>query len=391
MNQDAMSIKETKLVGTLFKKNSVRVLGHDGAYSVPLDNGEVFWSFGDTLIGNERRGYAPERINIDDWLTKDAWVKENILMTSNSALIAEVDDIRKLMETGFEYYTHERIVKKEKFIEAREIIPVPDELQGGERRTAFWPMDGVDIDGRLYVYYLMVKGEPMALYGTGVVKSVQPYEEFERLYSLVRFSPKEILDATETPFVWWNNLYGEKGQKMPNFGTAVLKKAINGYIYVYGSKVDKTKDEMVHVVTLARVRKGDVEDVTKYEYLIESPSEQNASAPVWGENPMDSTGIFEGNANELSVSYNPYLDKYLAVYSTAQIDSPEIHMRVSENPVGPWSDPIQVFKPRRSCDVDFCYAAKEHPEYSGEHGKKIYLTYVSHQRYFPELLQVEFE
>ena len=391
MKLEDVSIVKTKLLGSLFTKNPVRVLGHDGAYSVPLSDDRVFWSFGDTLIGSERRGYDPKTINIDDWLTKDAWVKENILMISNSALIAEADDIQRLMETGFEYYVHQRTMEKENFTEAREIIPVPDALRSGERRTAFWPMDGVDIDGKLYVYYLTVKCEPMTLYATGITKSVQPYEMFTRLPSSAIESSDDVLEATETPYVWWNNVSGKRGQEIPNFGTAVLKKVINGYVYVYGSKVEKTKEDTIHVVCLARVRKDDVEDITKYQYLIESPSKQNGSIPVWGEDPVGSASIFEGNANELSVSYNPYLKKYLAVYSTVQIHSPEIHMRFSENPAGPWSDPITVFEPRRSCDVDFCYAAKEHPEYSEEHGKRIYLTYVSHQRYFPELLEMEFE
>ena len=82
MKMSEVSIVKTRLLGALFRKSVARVLGHDGAYSVPLGDGKVFWSFGDTLLGSERKGYDPKRINIDDWLTKDAWVKENILMTT---------------------------------------------------------------------------------------------------------------------------------------------------------------------------------------------------------------------------------------------------------------------------------------------------------------------
>ncbi|MGD8544548.1 MAG: DUF4185 domain-containing protein [Candidatus Bathyarchaeota archaeon] len=386
-----VSIVKTRLLGSLFKKSVSRVLGHDGAYSVPLDEGRVFWSFGDTLLGSERRGYDPKKINIDDWLTKDAWVKENILMTSNSALIADTNDICTLMKTGYSYYVHQRKVGNQRLTEAREIIPVPEKLITKKIRTAFWPMDGISVDGKLYVYYLMVKYHPLVLYATGVLKSHQPYEKFTRVPSSVPISPDDILDPSEKRFAWWNNMSRTKGQEVPNFGTAVLKKVLDGFIYVYGSQVVKIKENLVHVVTLARVNKENVDDVAKYEYLTEAPSTQNNFTFRWGGDPRESVRIFDGNANEMSVSYNPYLSKYLSFYSTATILEPEIHMRFSEEPEGPWSAPIVVFKPKRSCSIDFCYAAKEHPEYSVENGKKTYLTYVSHQRYYPELLEIEFE
>jgi hypothetical protein len=69
----------------------------------------------------------------------------------------------------------------------------------------------------------------------------------------------------------------------------------------------------------------------------------------------------------------------------------EIHLRTSDTPYGPWSDSIRVYKCKKSCKEDICYAGKEHQEFSKNNGKIIYVTYVSHQRYFPELIRIEFE
>jgi len=387
-------VARIKLLGTCFKNNSARVLGHDGAYSIPLSSGKVFWSFGDTLIGPERQGYDPKKMNIDTWLFKYSWAKENISMISNSGLIADTENISELLYNGFKYFVHERTVDGKEVLEAREIVSVPKELRHrGELRTAFWPMDGIEINGKLYFSYLMVTivNFAMSLQGTGIVRSTYPYEKFERLPSTCPLKPKEFAFPTELPLIWWNNSRDEDHRKIPAFGTAVLKEIVDSYIYIYGSRLDRRGESTVSAVSLARVKKNEIEDVTRYEYLEEAPSEQNAFTSKWGDNPREATTIFDGNANELSISYNPYLDEYVTFYSSAKRTNgtEEIHMRTSKTPSGPWSEALAIYKPRRSHRTDFCYAAKEHPEYRKNLGKTLYVTYVSHQRYFPELLEIE--
>ncbi|MFQ6114233.1 MAG: DUF4185 domain-containing protein [bacterium] len=392
MPPSTVSIAKIKLLGSCFKNNSARVLGHDGAYSIPLSTGKVFWSFGDTIIGPERRGYDPRKIDLDTWLLKDSWARKNIFILSNSGLIADAKDIRELMYGGFEYLVHKRTVDGKEFIEAREIIPVPDKLKHKRKqRTAFWPVDGIEINGKLYFFYLMVTSDMFSinLYGTGMVRSTFPYKTFERLQSTSPTQLKKLADSSELPFVWWDKYQVQ----IPAFGTAVLKDIINNYIYVYGSKLESIGDSVIHAVSLARVKKNDIEDVNKYEYLTEPPSKQNDFTPKWGDNPQKAASIFDGNANELSVSYNPYLDKYVAIYSYAKRmnKNDEIHMRTSNSPAGPWSKPLTIYKPQGSHRKDHCYAAKEHPEYRKDLGRTFYVTYVSHQRYFPELLEIELE
>lgn len=388
---------KVRFIGTLFKRNSARVIGHDGAYSVPLKDGRVFWSFGDTILGPERRGYNPQKMTIEEWIIKDPWAQKNVSMISNSGLIAEAEDIRDLTHKGFKYFVHEKEVDGKKLIEAREIISIPDEIRGkGMERIAFWPFDGIEVNSKLYVFYLMVKCVNLSLnvYGTGLACSLYPYKTFERIKSIAPMPPKGA-PKNEESYIWWDNTRYKNQNQMPCFGTAVLKKIIDGYVYIYGSKLEKRNNQYIAAVSLARVKKNSIEDITKYEYLTEAPSEKNDFEPRWDDNPRKTAVLFDGNANELSVSYNPYLGKYLAIYSYAGTlhkkgKKDQIHMRVAEKPEGPWSSPIKIYEPKRSLENDICYAGKEHPEYSKD-GKKIYVTYVSHQRYFPELLEIEFE
>lgn len=68
----------------------------------------------------------------------------------------------------------------------------------------------------------------------------------------------------------------------------------------------------------------------------------------------------------------------------------ELHMRTAPAPEGPWSGDRRVCDLPRSLPGDYCYAGKEHPEFQEGGGRRTWVTYVSHQRYFPELLGIEF-
>jgi hypothetical protein len=395
-------IKEVQGEITLFEKNSAKVIGHDGAYSIPLKDGRVFWTFGDTLIGSERKGYVPEKMLIDSWLAK-LWAKEHVSMISNTGLFVDTKNAIELIKAEPHYFT------KDGDGVANEIIPSTVSKSKDNRYRAVWPMDGIEIDGKMYVFYILVdcglfdenKDEAILdinLYGTGLARSDYPYTKFKRLHPTESPTPpKDAANRGEYPYIWWNNEYDENLDFVPAFGTAVLKTPVDGYILIYGSKVEMVDDRIIHVVSLARVLPENFEDITKYEYLIGTVGTE----PKWSRNPSEAITIFEGNSNELSVSYNSYLGKYVAVYSYAgSVEkngkiSPgsleEIHLRTSEKPWGPWNDPVPIYKGKKSCDKDMCYAGKEHPEYSEQGGKIIYVTYVSHQRYFPELIRIELE
>lgn len=388
-------IKNVTYLGKIFKSNKSKVLGHDGAYSIPLEDGRSFWTFGDTLLGPELKEYDPKKELIDVWLASN-WASNNIEMIANTGCFTNTRNGEELLTTNPIY-----IEKKGK---ADKIISTALAPNRGKRYRPIWPMDGIMINKKLYIFYIFVdcgifdisKKEQQLdinLYGVGLAKSNYPYVTFKRIKpSVYPCPPKDLSNYCEYPYIWWNCESDGKNDSIPAFGTAVLNNPINGYVYIYGSKVEKKNHELIHGVYLSRVQIDGIEDISKYEYY---------SNDGWSKAPENLKILFDGNANELSVSFNSYLKKYITIYSYAgKTDSKgfvsegameEIHLRVSDNPEGPWSDPITIYKPKKSCPLDICYAGKEHPEFSENDGKIIYFTFVSHQRYWPELVQIEFK
>jgi len=392
-----VTIKSTDYIGSLFKNNKASVLGHDGAYSIPLDDGRVLWTFGDTLIGNERKDYDPEKRLIDEWLNSE-WAKENIVMTANSACFVGTRNAAELTKSVPYYIGQTRGI-------AEEIIPSVLAPNRAGRYRPVWPMDGICLNGNVYIFTIMVDCGPadptkanapdINVFGTGVVKSEYPFTQFHRLRPTVYPNlPKDPANHPEYQYLWWNCDLNKAGDQIAAYGTGVLKNVLDGYVYIFGSKMTTQKGKVVHGVSLARVRVKDIENITKYSYL----KELRGKDPIWTNNPAEAMLIFDGNANEMSVSYNEYLSKFLVFYpyigdiKEQRIERflEEIHMRYADNIWGPWSEPIVAYKCHKSRPDDTCYAAKEHPEYSEKNGKITYLTYVSHQRYWPELLRVEF-
>jgi hypothetical protein len=74
--------------------------------------------------------------------------------------------------------------------------------------------------------------------------------------------------------------------------------------------------------------------------------------PLWSRNEPDAAPLFAASClGELSVGWNPYLERWLMLYNCG---TPEngIHVRSAEFPWGPWSEPELLFDPER--DGGYC-------------------------------------
>ena len=93
----------------------------------------------------------------------------------------------------------------------------------------------------------------------------------------------------------------------------------------------------------------------------------------------------------MSVSWSGHLQRYLAVHSLDLTG--KIVARIAPNPWGPWSAAVLLWsvEVKRQQPLPYpilIYAGKEHPELSAENGRRIYLTYVEFEEYFPHLVEV---
>ena len=143
-----------------------------------------------------------------------------------------------------------------------------------------------------------------------------------------------------------------------------------GYIYSFGTPAGRFGPAYV-----SRVNEDQIQNLSAYEYwdgqgwVRDDPS---AAVPVFAGEPSPFSdlislannllGLFgvpviipSGDASEMSVQYNEYLDQYVVLYSDG---SANVVMRTAPRPEGPWSEPITL---ATSTEYPGLYAPMIHP------------------------------
>ncbi|MHB8750749.1 MAG: DUF4185 domain-containing protein [Aggregatilineales bacterium] len=131
-------------------------------------------------------------------------------------------------------------------------------------------------------------------------------------------------------------------------------------VYVYGVIPDRTDQ----AVAVGRVTLSQATDRTAYQFWDGQDWVADVSAAI---------PVLAGVPGGMSVSYNSYLNHYLAVYS--EILSSRVVMRLAPAPEGPWSDPIPLFNGLSAAKGAWDYAGLEHPELATNGGQTIVVSY----------------
>ena len=171
------------------------VLGQDGVTPTPFSPTVTLWTFGDTLLGSRKTAVSAaasfqERNEITDFI-------------SNSLAFSERVTAANIEHLHFTYYRRGGRV-------APFLVP-----QKGEdpKRIRFWPVDGIRIANRVYVYYMKIHltqlppapfGFTMA--GTGLARWDVPET----------WRPGDPLQFVRLPDLF--------GPTVPAFGDAVLPR-----------------------------------------------------------------------------------------------------------------------------------------------------------------------
>ncbi|MGQ9560119.1 MAG: DUF4185 domain-containing protein [Candidatus Oleimicrobiaceae bacterium] len=333
----AVRVAGARDLGLLFVDNDVGMIGQDCAYSIPLAGQESLWVFGDTLVGS-----------VD---------------ACGRRVVAELPCNTGLICTGG---VHEYRYLTDPHGSLRQLLPsFPDE-QPEQYRV--WPLHGIYLDGRVYLFYVRVRLLPARCWpykfevaGTGLAVAEYPELVFVRL-------------GRGGLTMWWT-------AEEPCYGAAVLPVPEDGVIYVYGTYLRDGQ----HHCTLARVSADRLADPAAYQFLV-SP------APAWSPDPACAIAIMTGMPTEMSVSYNAYLGCFLAVHSW-ETAGPVV-ARTAPHPWGPWSEAQRLWTPRTPLrnplvyGGPLVYAGKEHPELVQEQGRIIYVTFVEFEEYYPRLVEV---
>lgn len=351
-------IAGTRDLGPQLTQNPHRMVGQDGAFSIPCGP-RTLWYFGDTLVGKRTPGESlwypgGKPVGPDDMSGKSGIER----MLNNTGLLLPAQDGRAGL-VSYRYICDHRG-------NLRPLIP----LDAGEHPDRFriWCLHGICMEDKVILYFIKVEMIPTGPFpvnfrvvGSGMAAGDSTTWIFHRVYH------------NGSCIVW--------GENDPHFATAVLRTNADRWIYLYGSKQDDAGTQGAY---LARVSPEEINLPDSYEYL-------SSPTPSWGPLVADSVPVFQDMPNELSVSYNAHLGAYLAVHSLGL--SGDIVARTAPFPWGPWSAPVKLWsvRPERNRPLPYpplVYAGKEHPSLSREGGRILYITYVEFEEYYPHLVEL---
>ncbi len=332
---DTLAGEVVELDNSMFKQDSYW-RGADGAATVELDGGRVLWLFSDSFIDQDGTG---KRSN-------------SRTMIRNSIAIQDSN----LLSSKLTYYfggTNQ----------------VPDDYFKLEGDNWFWTGHGIVILDKLVVFLF----EETAI-------DVDIGFEATGWYIAVIDNPNDRPDE------WIVNYY--KGSN--TFGVIVGSSAVlqdEKYLYAYGVKEPSTHETYFLRFDKAKLVKG---DFSTMEWWIDNMWLGNIN-----EEPISSSLFI--SQTEFSVHFDLGLKKYIQI-QTYGFGSASIGYRLADQPQGPWSEPVIVFKSALKNKQEFVYSANAHPEFDTE---GLIVTYninngdfeeliFDEEIYFPQVIQVKF-
>lgn len=357
-----LRVRSASDLGPQFVDNPHRMVGQDGAFSIPLSDGTALWYFGDTVVGKRTPGdslWYDGNVPIGGL---DMSGKRGVeYMPNNCGLILR----DKTGANGLQDYNY--ILAPNGRL--RTLLP----LEGDEHpdRDRIWCQHGIELDGKLILSFIKVVTFEEArwpfpvgfeIVGSGYAVGSRHDWSFKRITS----NGESVLWKADEP----------------HFGVAFLLPHVpDGFVYVYGT-VKRGERQLCHV---ARVKRERILEPAAFEYFTGSR---------WSAMVADAIPVLEGMPSEVSVSWNAHLGCYLAVHSA--LLSGEILGKTAPTPWGPWSDAILLWhaKPQFKVPepyIPLLYAGKEHPTLADENGRVIYVTYIEFEEYYPHLIRVELE
>ena len=145
-----------------------------------------------------------------------------------------------------------------------------------------------------------------------------------------------------------------------------------GYLYVWGIPSGRFGG-----VKIARVLLPEVLDNAAYQYY---------TGTTWSSNEAEAALIVDAPVGELSVLWNPYLQRWIMMYLNENRAC--IEVREAEQPQGSWRASVPVV-----CGTDYpaLYGAYMHPTYIEQEGKTVYFLMSQWGPYNVFLMQVEFQ
>jgi len=299
--------------------------GADDAYSIPLGDDKSVWLFGDAFVGDREAKLR----------------SENKAMVRNSVGISTC---------------HPGSACTIQYFWQKQYTPKPRSFfDTGTDDLWYWPLDAFRDGKKLYVSLLAVRNKPNA------GSEAFGFEIAGTKLAIV----SNVLDSPDRWHVKVSDLTGEGIWP----GPAIIA---DGKYVLWYTQVVAAGDR--GFMTVLRVPKNKMSKPSaSWEYL---KSDGTWSKGLPG---RDAVHVIDQAISEMSVRYHPSIHKWIAIVPGPGFPTPEVDVRTADSAIGPWSPASKLFefpemkKDYPGFDKDtFCYATKEHTEFSES---KIALTY----------------
>lgn len=240
-------------------------------------------------------------------------------------------------------------------------ILVPSEREHAAR-LRFWPAHGIRTGDEVHLFYLGVETlRPRDVWGfrnAGV--------------GLARLDPASGRCRRLRVDGDWR--FWPAGASDLHFGVQTL--AHGEHVYVFGS----TRRELDVRAIVARVPLASIADRDAYEFY--DPARER-----WRPG-LASAGGLGPCASDYSVSFNPYLGRYLMTY--ADPFTKRLAIRVAERPEGPYSEPEHAGRLPHAPASELVYLGLEHPRFAREGGRRVLVSYCEPRFELSSLLELRF-
>lgn len=321
-------------LGTL--ETTPKILGRDGGYS-GMFQGQAVWLYGDTFLAspNERN----RTLISDSWsFTSDLNAQDGITGFQE-----------RLDSVGAPSMILPETLREQAFNDAHNGNPC--QVQPCGARFALWPSSIIaDPAGSpALIFYMLVSAMPGNFNFQGLGASVAIWNNFADQPQRPAINPPVVPDHPELLF----------SQSEPSFGSAALMKA--GTLYVYGCQSAGFGKQCM----LGRVDPANVLDRSAWTFF--------AGNGNWSSQVGDAVSVFSGD-DILNVSFNGFLQRYVAVYSAPL--SQNVMIRTSPDPEGPWSGELLAFTAMQPVQGgNNVHDAQTHPEYNVDGGRIMFVSY----------------
>jgi len=202
-------------------------------------------------------------------------------------------------------------------------VKIPGISQGGFEV----PMEGVSVNGRMYIYHTTDHSRKVTMGRSVVAVSSDDGKTFAYIYDL---STRHFINVSivETDLAAWDGFPESTGTGLVIFGSGAFRKSD---------------------ARLAFQPAAEIESPRGIRYFA---GLDGTSRPIWSTLEEDARPLFnQPCVGELSVTYNRFIKKWIMLYNCA--GKPKgINLRTADLPWGPWSEPRVIFEAAE--DRGFC-------------------------------------